>query len=190
MSSSKINILQSIKDNPKSTKALHDQFHAEFMDRAELSAFLGNLYRSGYIKKRTNGYWAMLARGEVLLQEMLGGAPDPEQEESEDPDIEPESKPEPTPAKVIAPAMRPAAVRGTSDRPAPAPPGRAAQQTNEAKMWAAIQAVQAAMDEGQKLIIEDSKTYFVFAARRFAIESEEDLAAAIRVAGMYAGVAA
>lgn len=190
MSSAKINILQSIKDNPKSTKALHEQFHVEFMDRAELSAFLGNLYRAGYIKKRTNGYWAMLARGEVLLQEMLGGAPDPKKEERENPDIKPETKLEPSPAKVIAPARHPAAVRGTSGQPDPAPAKQGAPKTNEAKMWAAIQAIQAVMDEGQKLIIEDSKTYFVFAARRFAIESEEDLAAAIRVAGMYAGVAA
>lgn len=178
MNDSKINILKSIKEAPKSTKALHEQF-PEFVDRADLSAFLGNLYRSGLIKKYSNGYWKLLDKGEVYLREMASRGPDPA-----DKWLSTEKPADKEPAAEIKPApVQPTPIRGTSTGPEQS-------ATNEFKMWSAIQAVQSVMGEDQKLIIEGGKTYFVFAARRFAIESKEDLAAAIRVAGLYAGVAA
>lgn len=178
MIDSKINILKSIQEASKSTKALHEQF-PEFVDRADLSAFLGNLYRSGLIKKYTNGYWKLLDKGEVYLREMASRGPNPEEkwlssEKLTDQKPAVESKPAP---------VQPTPIRGTSTAPEQS-------VTNEFKMWSAIQAVQSVMDQDQKLIIEDDKTYFVFASRRFEIKSKEDLAAAIRVAGLYAGVAA
>lgn len=49
-------VIESLADAPKSTKALMDQF-ADLGDRPEASAFLGGMFRDALIRKQSNSYW-------------------------------------------------------------------------------------------------------------------------------------
>lgn len=64
-------IINSVADEPNSTKALMGQF-LDLGDRKEASLFLGAMFRDGLIRKQSNSYWKATTRG---LQYAEGSGP-------------------------------------------------------------------------------------------------------------------
>lgn len=192
----KVEILQSLKDAPKSTAALHREF-PDFLDRAQISTFLGNLYRAGLIKKQSNGYWKLLDKGEVALRELSTRGPDPYEEmqkatEAAEPKAEPAAeKPKKPSAQVPdVPRLFSGASNATTTPAWETPKPRPTPESQDGTAWKMMQQLQAVLGDKESLVIEQGATFFVLAGRRFEIKEQADLEAALHVAGLYVGVAA
>lgn len=186
-----LDVLQTLKEEARSTQALMMSF-PEWTDRSDAARFLGNMNRTGLIKKRSNGYWALTPKG----KERLDGASDKVEPAKEPPADEPagaqadaEDAIRESSAMVLdIPTVKdPGAMKQPEPKPEPDPnpvPAR------NCESWQALGHLRAKMPEDSSLVIESGAVFIVTAGAKFAIHEPGDLEAILLAARRCEGKAA
>ncbi|WP_430415781.1 hypothetical protein [Marinobacter adhaerens] len=184
-----LDVLQTLKEDPRSTQALMVAF-PEWTDRSDAARFLGNMNRTGLIKKRANGYWALTPKG----KERLGGASSKSEPVVEPPANEPVGAQTDAKDVIQDSSAQVLDIPTVKDPGAMKPPGPKPEAdpnpVPNCESWQALGHLRAKMPEDSSLVIESGQVFIVTAGAKFAIHEPGDLEAILLAARRCEGKAA